>query len=58
VALVKAGGAGEFTGGIPKSVAEKVKSSTVLSEGASTVLDSVTDAGQDWTVRISAGMDL
>ncbi|MEY2988479.1 MAG: hypothetical protein RJB13_2000 [Pseudomonadota bacterium] len=58
LALIKAGGAGEFTGGIPKSVAEKVKTSVVLPEGASAVLDAVTDAGQDWALRISAGVDL
>lgn len=58
VAVIKAGGAGEFTGGIPRSVAERVRSSVVLNEGASAALDAVTDAGQDWTVRVSAGIDL
>lgn len=58
VALIKAGGAGEFTGGVPKSIAEKVKSSVVLSEGAGAVLDARTDAGQDWTLRVTAGIDL
>lgn len=58
IALIKSGGAGEFTGGIPKSVAERVKSSTVLTEPANAILDAVTDAGQDWTVRIAAGIDL
>lgn len=56
--VVKTGGAGEMTGSIPASVAERVKSSGVLSGSASTILDSVTGTGQDWAVRISAGIDL
>ncbi|NBO37938.1 hypothetical protein EBU99_05070 [bacterium] len=57
-ALAKAGGLGEFTGGIPNSVANDVKAAVNLPEPVRSVLDRVSGVQQDWTLSATARIDL
>lgn len=57
-AVNKAIGAGEFTGGIPVSVANELKASSGLPKTASDALDRVSGFKQDLTISVTAGIDL
>ena len=57
-AIAKTGGAGEFSGGIPRSVVDKVKSSANLPTAARDALDRVSGVQQDFTLSLTAGIDL
>lgn len=57
-AIAKTFGAGEFSGGIPRSVADEVKISANLPTAARDALDRVSGVQQDFTLSLTAGIDL
>lgn len=57
VSLTRTGGLGEFTGGIPTSVANQLRNSQ-LSPELKSGLDRIEGRAQEWVVSVSANLDL
>lgn len=57
-AVVKAGGIGEFTGGLPEDLSAKLKDSGNLPKNATDMLDRISGIQQNLTLSVTAGIDL
>jgi len=57
LAVTRAGGLGEFRGGIPSSVAAEIRKSGRLGD-LGTTLNTLEGLSQEWTLSATAGIDL